>query len=184
MKLSNYNEKRKFNTTKEPVGRVGRSVRGDHIFVVQKHKARSLHYDFRLEMEGVLKSWAVPKGPSLNSTHRRLAIAVEDHPYSYKDFEGTIEKDNYGAGTVIIWDRGIYTLPSAMNHESVEKIMQNGYKKGQLDFVLDGKKLCGGFSLFKMKRKNLWLLAKKKDKYDSKEDVTKQNKSVVSNKEL
>ena len=109
MDLSKYNLKRDFNSTTEPKGVLKKS-KNDLIFVVQKHAASQLHYDFRLEMQGVLKSWAIPKGPSMNSEDKRLAIMVEDHPFAYKDFEGTIPEGNYGARNVIVWDNGTYAL--------------------------------------------------------------------------
>lgn len=152
---------------------------GTPIFVVQKHQASRLHYDFRLEAGGVLKSWAVPKGPSLNTNDKRLAMMVEDHPYDYKDFEGVIPPGNYGAGTVIVWDQGNYAPLSA-------KSIIPGIKKGEIKFVLNGKKLKGGFALIKTKGwgKNSWLLIKEKDKYVKKIDITNQNKSVKSGKTL
>jgi len=112
MGLREYKSRRKFGETPEP--KPGPRPKGEHlIFVIHKHAARSLHYDLRLELEGVLKSWAVPKGPSLNPSLKRLAVMVEDHPFDYKDFEGVIPEGNYGAGSVIIWDRGFYRHPFA-----------------------------------------------------------------------
>jgi bifunctional non-homologous end joining protein LigD len=155
------------------------------IFVVHKHAARRLHYDLRLEMEGVLKSWAVPKGPSLNPSLKRLAIMVEDHPLDYKDFEGVIPEGNYGAGSVIIWDRGFYHHPSTMDKKQSEKLLLEGLRKGNLKFILEGKKLQGEFALVKtgMDEKS-WLLLKKKDRYAITEDILNESRSVVSNKTL
>ncbi|MGI8601313.1 MAG: DNA polymerase ligase N-terminal domain-containing protein [Chitinophagaceae bacterium] len=107
MSLTQYNKKRNFSKTTEPEGK-GKSSKDSLLFVIQKHDASSLHYDLRLEMESVLKSWAVPKGPSINPADKRLAMMVEDHPFDYKDFEGIIPEGNYGAGTVIVWDEGTY----------------------------------------------------------------------------
>jgi bifunctional non-homologous end joining protein LigD len=173
MDLSKYNQKRDFDSTTEPKGEIFKS-KNELIFVVQKHAASHLHYDFRLEMDGVLKSWVIPKGPSMNPQDKRLAIMVEDHPYAYKDFEGTIPEGNYGAGTVIVWDNGTYTLDDENTKESI--------KKGHLGFVLNGKKLKGEFALVRLKirQKNAWLLIKKEDQYASKTDVLKKNKSVIS----
>ncbi len=124
------------------------------MFVVHEHHARRLHFDLRLEMEGVLKSWAIPKGPSMNPKEKRLAIMVEDHPIDYANFEGTIPEGMYGAGTVVIWDRGNFEI----QHGSI--------KSGRVDIVFNGKKLKGEFALTKMSGKdNEWLLIKKKDKY-------------------
>ena len=155
------------------------------IFVVHKHAARALHYDLRLELEGVLKSWAVPKGPSLDPSLKRLAVMVEDHPFDYKDFEGVIPKGNYGAGSVIIWDRGFYHHPSTRERKESEKLLLDGLRKGDLKFVLEGEKLQGEFALVKTGMgKNSWLLLKKKDRYAIKGDILKENRSVVSNKTL
>lgn len=182
MDLSKYNLKRNFNSTNEPKGEIKKS-KNELIFVVQKHAASHLHYDFRLEMNGVLKSWAIPKGPSINPEEKRLAIMVEDHPYSYKDFEGTIPEGNYGAGTVIVWDNGTYTLADEQKTESVEAKFKSGLQNGHLSFILNGKKLKGEFALvrLKIKQKNAWLLIKKEDEFASETDILNANKSVISN---
>jgi bifunctional non-homologous end joining protein LigD len=135
--------------------------------VVQRHKATRLHYDFRLELNGVLKSWAVPRGPSLNPQDKRLAMMVEDHPYSYKDFKGTIPEGNYGAGIVEIWDRGEYTDPENSDRKTAEKNLAAGLKAGNLKFTLRGRKLKVEFALVKMNaaESNSWLLIKHRDKY-------------------
>lgn len=183
MSLSKYNQKRDFKQTQEPKGKVEKSA-SELIFVVQKHAASHLHYDFRLEIDGVLKSWAVPKGPSMNPDDKRLAMMVEDHPYSYKDFEGTIPAGNYGAGNVIVWDNGTYTPDEPTTNP--EKALLADLKKGHLSFVLKGKKLKGEFSLIKLKGKqeNAWLLIKKNDPNASESDVLDKNKSVLSDRTL
>jgi|ERR1051326_3829428 bifunctional non-homologous end joining protein LigD len=188
MSLALYKKKRSFNETPEPEGQKKSTSKKGLKFVVQKHDATNLHYDFRLEMEGVLKSWAVPKGPSMNPQDKRLAMMVEDHPYDYRNFEGTIPAGNYGAGTVMVWDEGIY---DAMEHEeeavkTQEKILLEELKKGDLKFVLHGKKLKGSFALVKMKGRgeNAWLLIKKNDDEASKTDITKKDKSVKTERTL
>ena len=180
MSLQKYNEKRNFNETAEPKGKVEKS-KNALIFVVQKHAASHLHYDFRLEMDGVLKSWAVPKGPSLNPEVKRLAMMVEDHPYSYKDFEGSIPEGNYGAGNVIVWDNGTYFPADDFEGDAEDKLKADLHK-GRLSFIMKGKKLKGEFSLVKLKGKqeNAWLLIKKTDKYASTDDILEKNKSVLS----
>lgn len=176
MSLKKYHEKRNFKHTSEPKGTKNSSTKQLH-FVIQKHAASHLHYDFRLELNGVLKSWAVPKGPSLNPNIKRLAIAVEDHPYDYKDFEGIIPEGNYGAGKVIIWDEGFYE-PICK-----EKTFSENLKKGHISLILEGKKLKGKFSLIQSKTgpKNNWLLIKGKDKFSTDKDILKKSKSVRSN---
>ena len=155
------------------------------IFVVHKHAARALHYDLRLELGGVLKSWAVPKGPPLDPSVKRLAIMVEDHPFDYKDFEGVIPAGNYGAGSVIVWDRGFYRHPSARDKEENEKLLLAGLKKGDMKFVLDGEKLHGEFALVKTGRDDKsWLLLKKKDRYSVNDDILREDRSVLSNRTL
>lgn len=183
MSLKEYSKKRNFNSTVEPEGGIKKST-SELIFVVQKHAASHLHYDFRLEMDGVLKSWAIPKGPSMNPADKRLAIMVEDHPYSYKDFEGTIPEGNYGAGNVIVWDNGTFTLADEQNKDEIESVLKSDLQKGHLSFILKGKKLKGEFALVKLKTKkeNTWLLIKSKDQYATEEDILQQYKSVLSNK--
>lgn len=145
---------------------MGGDVTGKKLaFVVQRHHASRLHYDFRLQMKGVLKSWAVPKGPSLNPQDKRLAMMVEDHPLDYKDFEGEIPKGNYGAGNVHIWDEGYY-IPIA-DYKDPEKGLLAELKSGNLKIILMGKRLKGEFAIVKIKsdEENAWLLIKHKDKY-------------------
>ena len=166
MALSLYNKKRNFKETAEPSGKLKKSE-AKLIFVVQRHKASRLHYDFRLEMDGVLKSWAIPKGPSLNPKDKRLAMMVEDHPYDYKDFAGIIPEGNYGAGIVEIWDSGTYTDIDNSEKDVAIKKLKAGLKSGDFKFQLFGKKLKGEFVLVKLKAKedNSWLLIKHNDKY-------------------
>src|SRR5690606_25591001 len=158
--LATYNRKRNFRATPEPPGKAGAS-RGAGMFVIQKHAASRLHYDFRLEWAGVLRSWAVPKGPSLDPTIKRMAVQVEDHPLSYGDFEGVIPEGQYGAGSVLLWDTGRWTpIGDAAR----------GFRDGKLKFTLGGRKLQGGFTLVRMRqreneRQPSWLLIKEKDEY-------------------
>jgi bifunctional non-homologous end joining protein LigD len=184
MGLKEYEAKREFEQTPEPKPVL--RPEGDHlVFVVHKHAARRLHYDLRLELEGVLKSWAVPKGPSLNPAVKRLAVMVEDHPLDYQDFEGVIPEGNYGAGSVIVWDRGFYQHPAAKDREENEKLLLEGLSQGNMKFVLAGEKLQGEFALVRTaKDEKSWLLLKKKDSYATKEDILGENRSVVSHKTL
>lgn len=161
--LEPYRGKRRFEKTPEPEGAPRAAAAGGPIFVVQKHKARTLHYDFRLEVDGVLKSWAVPKGPSVNPKDKRLAVMVEDHPLEYAAFEGTIPADEYGAGPVIVWDAGTYRhLPEEGGPATVAAALEAGF----LQVHLEGQKLRGGFKLIHARlgggEKN-WLLVKKHD---------------------
>jgi bifunctional non-homologous end joining protein LigD len=188
MSLAAYHKKRKFNQTPEPKGKTIKAAKALH-FVVQKHQARQLHYDFRLEHDGVLLSWAVPKGPSLNVADKHLAMMVEDHPIDYMKFEGTIPAGNYGAGTVMVWDFGNYLALDAKTVAESEKNIKSGLRQGMIKFVLNGKKLKGGFALIKIKNRfggkdNSWLLIKEKDGYMKKIDITKKDKSVISGKTL
>lgn len=171
-KLSTYQKKRNVKTTPEPRAKKKKSTSG-LIFVVQKHQASHLHYDLRLELDGVLKSWAVPKGPSPLPEEKRLAVMVEDHPYDYKDFAGVIPAGNYGAGIVSIWDKGVYSIPGAENIDDAQKKLRAGLKKGHVVFELRGKKLKGEFALVRISRdgeqKN-WLLFAKGHKAPHKTD--------------
>jgi bifunctional non-homologous end joining protein LigD len=164
-KLAEYNRKRDFEKTPEPAGRAERSRGGALRFVIQKHAASSLHFDFRLELDGVMKSWAVPKGPSLDPSAKRLAIQVEDHPIEYNTFEGTIPEGEYGGGTVMLWDRGSYT--AADDSAEPETELRRGYEGGELSFVLSGERLHGAWALIRTHRgaggKAQWLLVKRRD---------------------
>src|SRR4051812_27501885 len=187
MSLSLYKKKRRFDDTPEPDGKE-KSSKNSLRFVIQRHDASHLHYDFRLEMNGVLKSWAVPKGPSLNPADKRLAMMVEDHPYDYRNFEGVIPAGNYGGGTVIVWDEGTYEPLGAegMSTKEQEKMLFKELYSGNLKFILHGEKLNGEFALFQMKGRGerSWILVKKKDEYASSTDITLQEQSVKSGKTL
>lgn len=162
-RLDEYNKKRNFAVTAEPEGAVA-PPSDEPIFVVQKHEASTLHYDFRLEIEGVLASWAVPKGPSTNPADKRLAVPTEDHPLSYADFEGTIAAGEYGAGEVIVWDRGTYRNIMAQKEEPLS--MQEALDKGHIEVWLEGEKLQGGYALIRTRGKGMagnWLLVKMSD---------------------
>ncbi|SJZ87775.1 DNA ligase D [Sediminibacterium ginsengisoli] len=186
MGLTQYRKKRSFSKTPEPTG--GKSTKNSLLFVIQKHAATRLHYDFRLEMDGVLKSWAVPKGPSLNPRDKRLAMMVEDHPYDYRDFEGIIPKGQYGGGTVIVWDTGTFEpLDPSGDKQKDEKNLLKQLKAGSLKFRLNGSKVKGEFALVKLKNAdedNAWLLIKHNDRYARQTDITLKDKSVISKKTL
>ncbi len=160
MSLSAYNKKRKFGSTHEPRGRKKSKTKKDPlIFVIHEHHARRLHYDLRLELDGVLKSWAVPKGPPLTPEDKRLAVEVEDHPFSYATFSGLIPKGNYGAGVVHIWDNGPYSAMLTADRTQSEKILREEYKKGRMHILLAGKKLRGLYMLIRTKDKQwLWMI--------------------------
>jgi bifunctional non-homologous end joining protein LigD len=161
--LAEYKRKRDFTKTAEPEGKATRrrSTRGLR-FVIQKHAASHLHFDFRLELDGVMKSWAVPKGPSYDPSVRRLAMEVEDHPIEYNTFEGTIPKGEYGGGTVMLWDRGTYEPEGGGGAEA----LRDGYERGDLKIVMHGKRMKGGWVLVRMRReagRAQWLLIKHRD---------------------
>lgn len=180
--LSKYQAMRDFHATPEPKGASRPRKQKRPIFVVQKHDASHLHYDFRLEIEGVLKSWAVPKGPSYDPATKRLAMMTEDHPYEYAGFEGMIPEGNYGAGNVIIWDQGTWELLGSKSDPA------EAVRKGEIKFRLDGVKLKGEWVLIHLRgrsrKANEWLLVKHRDAWASSEvDVTEvAPQSVVSGK--
>lgn len=182
--LRDYESKRNFRKTPEPRARKRKAAVPALQFVVQKHAARRLHYDLRLELDGVLKSWAVTKGPSLVPGEKRLAIHVEDHPIDYGSFEGNIPEGEYGAGSVIVWDRGIW-IPEGDPHK--------GYSKGHLDFTLEGTKLKGRWHLVRMRRRpgekqEAWLLIKSADEAarspDDPDILEEQPASVLSGRTI
>lgn len=186
MSKSIYQKKRDFSKTTEPKGNEKRKGGKQPIFVIQKHDATNLHYDFRLEINNTLKSWAVPKGPSTNPDEKRMAIPTEDHPLDYANFEGEIPEDQYGGGTVIIWDKG--TFENIRKNEKDEVINLNkSFKEGVLEIKLKGEKINGGYSFIKMKSgkmKGNWLLIKKEDSEADarRKPVNTENKSVISDK--
>jgi bifunctional non-homologous end joining protein LigD len=183
MPLGTYQRKRRFGVTPEPRGKPPKRGRGKHLaYVIQKHRATALHYDFRLEWRGVMKSWAVPKGPSLNPAAKRLAMPTEDHPMEYNAFEGVIPEGEYGGGTVMIWDRGTWT-PEVPD-------VDEALRRGELKFRLDGEKLRGSWVLVRMERKGddarpPWLLIKHRDADAGKRDLAEEEpRSVVSGRLL
>lgn len=188
MSLKVYNQKRKFNQTPEPKGKKVKSGKGHLRFCVQMHSASRLHWDFRIEFDGVFKSWAVPKGPSLNPLDQRLAVFVEDHPLEYGSFEGIIPKGNYGAGTVMLWDEGTYVERGSSDRKTSELAMRKNFEKGHITFVLDGKKLKGEFALIKLKKDaggKSWLMVKKRDEYSTyKRSQIPDNDSVKTGRTL
>jgi bifunctional non-homologous end joining protein LigD len=180
--LTEYRRKRRFAVTPEPRGGARRRRTKALRYVVQKHRATALHYDFRLEWKGVLPSWAVPKGPSLDPSVKRLAMQTEDHPLEYADFEGIIPEGEYGGGTVMVWDRGTW--------EPEVPDVDAALRKGELKFRLDGEKLRGGFVLVRTRprpgsSRPAWLLIKHRDAYASTDDITETApRSVVSGRTL
>lgn len=187
MALQEYREKRNFTSTPEPSGKKEKR-KGKHKFAIQKHAASHLHYDLRIEVEGVLKSWAVPKGPSIDPSVKRLAMMVEDHPIEYGSFEGIIPKGNYGAGTVMLWDEGIISVPGFTTREETESALKRMLYEGNIKIEFHGKKIKGEFALVRKKndsgRANDWLLIKKKDAYASEKDITEYDRSVRTNRTI
>jgi bifunctional non-homologous end joining protein LigD len=184
-KLSEYSAKRSFSATPEPPPAERAAAGGPLLFVVQQHAARRLHFDFRLECDGVLKSWAVPNGPSLDPAQKRLAVPTEDHPFDYGSFEGVIPPKQYGAGEVIVCDCGVYTPDDKQAfwyHEraEAERRVREGIDKGKLSFTLRGEKLKGSFALVRTADRKSWLLIKHKDRFVTTADVTGRNRSVLS----
>ena len=175
-RLAEYNRKRRFDITPEPAGKLSKAKQPVLEFVIQKHRASRLHYDFRLQHDGVMLSWAVPKGPSLDPTVKRFAMQTEDHPIEYNQFEGVIPEGQYGGGTVMIWDRGTWQ-PEV---DDVEAALQ----KGDLKFTLHGKKLHGSWVLVRM-RSRQWLLIKHRDRFAAGADITAAKpRSAVSRRTL
>ncbi|MBD1385311.1 DNA ligase D [Mucilaginibacter rigui] len=187
MSLEKYAAKRDFTKTAEPKAGISKD-KNKLMFVIQKHDASRLHYDFRLEMDGVLKSWAVPKGPSTDPKNKRLAMMVEDHPFDYRNFEGIIPKGEYGGGTVIVWDEGTYEPIEEIKggKKAQEKHLLKQLKEGSLKIKLHGEKLQGEYALVKTHGmgENGWLLIKHKDDFASAADITKKDKSVLSGKTI
>jgi bifunctional non-homologous end joining protein LigD len=184
-RLAEYNRKRHFGVTPEPPGTARARESGRPLeFVVQKHRATQLHYDFRLEHRGVMLSWAVPKGPSPDPATKRLAMETEPHPMDYNQFEGVIPEGEYGGGTVMIWDKGVWA-PVAQNRLGDEDEAERQLKKGDLKLVLLGEKLLGSWVLVRTRGGRQWLLIKHRDDYASQEDLTvAKPRSVVSGRSM
>ena len=189
--LERYAEKRAFTRTPEPAPKLPTNRSGPLLFVIQKHAARRLHYDFRLECDGVLMSWAVPKGPSLEYGEKRLAVHVEDHPFDYGSFEGVIPAKEYGAGNVIVWDCGVYSPDedgrySFGNREEAQERIRSEFAEGKINFFLRGEKLKGSFALVRTSSDKQWLLLKHKDRFvtSAGSDVLARSRSVLSGRSL
>jgi DNA ligase D-like protein (predicted 3'-phosphoesterase) len=173
--LAEYQSKRDFRVTNEPEGRLRET--NEHRFVIQKHAASTLHYDFRLECAGVLMSWAVPKGPSTDPSQRRLALRTEDHPIDYLDFEGVIPEGQYGAGAVIVWDIGLYRNMTRDN-DGAEIPLERALEQGHAKVSLEGRKLRGGYALTRMGTGTQWLLVKMRDEHaDSRRNLTRMERT-------
>lgn len=185
-KLGTYHKKRSFTKTTEPFGAVKKRKSKQLLFVIQQHAASHLHFDFRLEIDGVLKSWAIPKGPSLDPSIKRLAVETEDHPMEYAKFEGIIPKGQYGGGTVMVWDIGTYENAKAEYDISMEE----AYEQGRIEIILHGKKLNGSFALIHTHRPGdngkQWIFFKQDDEYASKKrnPVNTQKKSAITGRTM
>jgi len=188
MRNKEYKEKRDFSKTNEPFGDKRKGKTNEPIFVIQKHDASHLHYDFRIEIDGTLKSWSVPKGPSTDPHEKRLAVPTEDHPLEYADFEGVIPEGNYGAGTVMIWDKGTFENLK-VDDKGKPMSIKKSFAEGTIEIFLKGKKLKGGYALIKMKSGKMegnWLLIKMDDeKADARRNpVNTETKSVKTGRTL
>jgi bifunctional non-homologous end joining protein LigD len=187
-RLTTYRRKRNFGVTDEPAGGSRSGPRSRLAYVIQKHAASHLHFDLRLELDGVMKSWAVPKGPSLDPAVKRLAVQVEDHPIEYNTFEGTIPAGEYGGGTVMVWDRGTYRYDGDQA-DPIEGL-RRGYAKGELKFILEGKRLRGSWVLVRLRRGGpggpQWLLFKHRDQFADREadPVARYQTSVISGRTM
>ena len=184
--LTEYSAKRSFSATPEPAAALREAHSGPLLFVIQQHSARHMHYDLRLECDGVLKSWAIPKGPSLDPSDKRLAAQTEDHPFDYAWFEGVIPPGQYGAGEMIVWDCGVYSPDEGQQYSfhdraQAEERVRTELENGKLSFLLRGEKVKGSFALVRMADRKNWLLIKHKDRFVAKTDLTERNRSVLSN---
>jgi bifunctional non-homologous end joining protein LigD len=182
MTLEKYHKKRNFKISPEPKGKAAAKRKSSLLYVIQKHRATQLHYDFRLEWNGVLLSWAIPKGPSLDPSVKRLAMQVEDHPVDYGSFEGVIPEGEYGGGTVMLWDRGTWSPEGEIG-------VDESLREGGLKFRLNGKKLHGSWALvrtkgFGGKQKTAWLLIKHRDAFASPKNVTLEKPRSVASRRL
>src|SRR3954463_12912692 len=184
-KLSEYSAKRSFGATPEPGPIPVEGRRGPLLFVIQQHSATRLHYDFRVECDGVLMSWAGPKGPSADPAEKRLAVRTENHPFDYGSFEGIIPAGQYGAGEVIVWDCGVYSPDEDDEHwfhdrTEAERRVREGMADGKLSILFRGEKTKGSFALVRTKEAKNWLLIKHKDRFVAKRDLTAETRSVLS----
>ncbi len=186
MVLDEYRAKRHFEKTPEPPGTQGSEAEEPLRFVVHKHDASRLHWDLRLELDGVLKSWAIPKGPSLNPSDKKLAVMVEDHPMDYRTFEGVIPEGNYGAGPVMIWDKGTYHAAHVPGRRESDKALKAGLAKGHISIEMEGERLKGEFALVRLKKgqENSWLLLKKHDPFARPDEIASLDTSVETGRTM